>query len=288
MEGVGLFPIEEVVSPPFGGTLEKHIELDGFPQDVEKVDFVWGGMVEKPKDFHSPIMPQVGSLRLIMMGMKRDWDAFFHQEEAKDHYRYLLHFLGDAYRRFEVYPPKERVFQAFEETSPQTLKAVILGQDPYHEPGQAMGLSFSVPKGTPLPPSLQNIYKEMNDDLGITRDPRSGDLTGIAREGVLFLNAYLAVKRGIPLSLADPKFLEFTGDVITYLDHLEQPLVFILWGGFARRFAPLIHGSNHLVLQSAHPSPLSANRGGFFGTKPFSKTNAFLVQNGVPPIDWSK
>ena len=151
-----------------------------------------------------------------------------------------------------------------------------------------MGLSFSVPKGTPLPPSLQNIYKEMSEDLGITRDPRSGDLTGIAREGVLFLNAYLAVKRGIPLSLADPKFLEFTGDVITYLDHLEQPLVFILWGGFARRFAPLIHGSNHLVLQSAHPSPLSANRGGFFGTKPFSKTNAFLVQNGVPPIDWSK
>ena len=223
-----------------------------------------------------------------MMGMKRDWDAFFRQEEAKEHYRYLLHYLGEAYRSFEVYPPKEKVFQAFEETSPKTLKAVILGQDPYHEPGQAMGLSFSVPKGIPLPPSLQNIYKEMKDDLGISRDWTYGDLTGIAREGVLFLNAYLAVKRGIPLSLADPKFLEFTGDVITFLDHLEQPLVFILWGGFARRFAPLIHGSNHLVLQSAHPSPLSANRGGFFGTKPFSKTNAFLVQNGVPPIDWSK
>ena len=224
----------------------------------------------------------------MVVKIEPSWHKQLAAEWDKPYFASLAESVRLAYRTEVVYPPASKIFAAFDACPFDDFKVVILGQDPYHEPGQAMGLSFSVPKGTPLPPSLQNIYKEMNDDLGITRDPRSGDLTGIAREGVLFLNAYLAVKRGIALSLADPKFLEFTGDVITYLDHLEQPLVFILWGGFARRFAPLIHGSNHLVLQSAHPSPLSANRGGFFGTKPFSKTNAFLVQNGVPPIDWSK
>ena len=149
-----------------------------------------------------------------------------------------------------------------------------------------MGLCFSVPEGVMWPPSLRNIFKELEDDVGVTRT--SGDLSGWAKQGVLLLNAYLIVKEGQPLSLATKENDAFTEDVIRYLNSLDQPIVFLLWGGFAKRYAPLLTNPNHLVLKAAHPSPLSANRGGFYGTRPFSKINRYLENHHISPIDWSK
>ena len=219
--------------------------------------------------------------------MISDWKIFFDRVRAEPYSQKLHRFLETEYASQVVYPPHDLVFNAFALTSPSDLKAVIIGQDPYHNPGQAMGLSFSVPRGVALPPSLVNIYKEIQMDLGIPMDFENGDLTCWAKQGVLLLNAYLTVRENAPLSHACEEYDSFIADTMRYLDTLNQPIVFFLWGGFAKKFTPFIKNREHFVLTSVHPSPLSANRGGWFGKHQFSQANDFLSANGVSPIDWS-
>lgn len=218
-----------------------------------------------------------------------DWETFFKGELQKESFRDLLRYIDEAYDRGSmVFPPRDAVFRAFKETPLERVRVVLLGQDPYHEEGQAQGLSFSVPNGMKLPPSLRNMFKELKDDIGVERDSSSADLAGWARQGVLMLNVYLTVEKGKALSHADSRYIAFAKDVFTCLEALEQPIVYLLWGKFAQSFSRFVTRENHWVLPCAHPSPLSANRGGFFGAKPYSKTNDFLVRHGESPIDWSK
>ncbi len=218
--------------------------------------------------------------------MLSDWNEFFEGVKAKPYSKTLKSFLDEEYREFVVYPPREKMFAAFDNLSPSSLKAVIIGQDPYHNPGQAMGLSFSVPEGVPLPPSLKNVYKEIENDLNIKMNFNNGDLTPWAKQGVLLLNAYLSVRAGKPLSHKRLEYDEFMEDAMEYIDKLEQPIVFLLWGNFAKRYKKMIHNPKHLIIESSHPSPLALSHGGWFGMHSFSKTNEFLVANGIDPIDW--
>jgi uracil-DNA glycosylase len=212
--------------------------------------------------------------------MLSDWKDFFDSVKAKPYSESLHSFLAEEYQKHTVYPPRDMVFQAFKLTKPSDLKVVIIGQDPYHNPGQAMGLSFSVPRGIEPPPSLINVYSEIQDDLGIKMNFSNGDLTPWAQQGVLLLNAYLTVRAGEPLSHAIPEYDEFINDTMVYIDQLQQPIVFMLWGSFAKKFQPLVTNPKHLVLMANHPSPMSANRGGWFGNHLFSKCNAYLTEAG--------
>ena len=218
--------------------------------------------------------------------MLKDWQGLFNDISSKEYAKSLRAFLDEEYAQNTVYPPRDMVFQAFKLTKPSDLKVVIIGQDPYHNPGQAMGLSFSVPRGLDLPPSLVNIYKEIEKDIGIKMNYANGDLTPWAKQGVLLLNAYLTVQANKPLSHKRKEYDDFIADTMAYLDKLEQPMVFMLWGGFAKKYKSMIHRQNHLILEAAHPSPLSANRGGWFGMRLFSKCNNYLEENGVNSIDW--
>jgi uracil-DNA glycosylase len=218
--------------------------------------------------------------------MLSDWKDLFDSAKAKSYSKTLHAFLQEEYQSQTIYPPRDMVYQAFKLTKPSDLKVVIIGQDPYHNPGQAMGLSFSVPRGIEPPPSLINIYKEIENDLKIPMNKENGDLTPWAEQGILLLNAYLTVRAGQALSHARPEYDAFIFDVMTYLDKLDQPMVFMLWGSFAKKFRPLVHNPKHLILTASHPSPLSANFGGWFGNHLFSQCNAFLVENGKTPIDW--
>lgn len=213
------------------------------------------------------------------------WESFFKTVIDKEYSKRLKSFLDVEYAEHVVYPPRHLIFNAFNLTSPENLKVVIIGQDPYHEPGQAMGLSFSVPSTTMLPPSLINIFKEIESDLNVKMN-RNGDLTYLARQGVMLLNAYLTVRKGEALSHRLPEYESFIDDVLTYINTLNQPIVFLLWGGFAKKYVKKITNPLHYVLTSFHPSPLSANRGGWFGNRHFSKTNAFLEGKGLSPIVW--
>ena len=192
--------------------------------------------------------------------------------------------MGREYRTATVYPPADDIFNAFHLTPLPEVKVVILGQDPYHEPGQAHGLSFSVMPGVEIPPSLVNIYQELHDDLGC-KIPNNGCLTKWARQGVLLLNTVLTVRAHRAFSHKDIGWQEFTDAAIRVLAGQDRPLVFILWGRPAQQKASMITNPRHLILKSPHPSPLSAYRG-FFGSRPFSKTNAYLEANGLKPIDW--
>ncbi|RYY78246.1 MAG: uracil-DNA glycosylase [Moraxellaceae bacterium] len=184
-----------------------------------------------------------------------------------------------------VYPPSSLIFNALNTTPLDDVKVVILGQDPYHGPNQANGLSFSVQRGIPLPPSLKNIYRELYTDLGIP--PAShGDLTGWAAQGVLLLNSVLTVNAGAAASHQNKGWEDFTDHVIDVINQKTEHTVFILWGAYAQRKGKRIDSSKHLILKAAHPSPLSANRGGFFGCHVFSKTNQYLIQHGKAPIQW--
>jgi uracil-DNA glycosylase len=218
--------------------------------------------------------------------MIANWKPLFDQVKSEPYSATLHSFLDHDYASKTIYPPRDLVYNAFKLTDPKDLKVVIIGQDPYHEPGQAMGLSFSVPKGTPLPPSLQNIYKELEGDLGIKMDFQNGDLTPWAKQGVLLLNAYLTVRAHSPLSHKREEYDLFIADVMRYLDTLDQPIVFMLWGGFAKKFIPFVKNPKHRVLKAVHPSPLSANRGGWFGEHLFSRCNAILTGQGLKAIDW--
>ena len=186
----------------------------------------------------------------------------------------------------EIYPPKDYIFNALKLTSYENTKVVIVGQDPYHGKGEAHGLSFSVQKGVRVPPSLQNIYKELNDDLKIPPKD-NGDLTEWAKQGVLLLNAVLTVEKDKAASHRNLGWEPMTDYIIKLLNLKNKPVVFILWGNFAKEKAKLITNPQHYIIMSPHPSPFSAYSG-FFGSKPFSKTNEFLIKNGLVPIDWSK
>ena len=214
-----------------------------------------------------------------------DWDDKLKVLEDSP---YFNKFLNDVYKMYDkeiIYPEKDLIFNAFKLTPFKNVKVVIVGQDPYHGEGEAHGLSFSVRKGIKLPPSLKNIYKELYDDLKILPS-KDGDLTKWAKEGVLLLNATLTVKKDTPNSHSKIGWDKFSDYVIKVLNTREDPIVFILWGNFARSKKVFITNPKHLVLESAHPSPFSA-RNGFFGSKPFSKTNNFLIKNKKEPIDWS-
>ena len=203
-----------------------------------------------------------------------------------DQFDTLFSKVDEAYKTSVVYPPKEDLFSAFELTSPEQVRVVILGQDPYHEPGQAHGLAFSVREGVKLPPSLVNIYKERESDVGVPMS-KSGDLTSWAKQGVLLLNTVLTVEHGKANSHKDYGWQTFTDHVVERLAELPQPIAFVLWGAQAQKKVAVAANSQYprLVLQSPHPSPLSSYRG-FFGSKPFSQINAFLQSHGENAIQW--
>lgn len=219
-----------------------------------------------------------------MMHIGNEWDELLADEIKKDYYLRLREFLKQEYSQHRIYPPMNDIFNALRHTSYSDVKAVILGQDPYHGAGQAHGMCFSVKKGTPPPPSLQNIFKELKADLGIDPPPH-GELTAWAQQGVLLLNTVLTVREGQANSHRGMGWENFTDRIIELLNEREKPMVFLLWGGNARSKAKLVTSPQHLVLQCAHPSPLSAYNG-FFGCRHFSKANEFLEKNGIEPIDW--
>lgn len=219
-----------------------------------------------------------------MVVLGNEWDDILKDEFKKEYYLKLRGFLKKEYASYTIYPHMNDIFNALKATSYSDVKAVILGQDPYHNPNQAHGMAFSVKEGTPPPPSLVNIFKELSDDLGF-KIPNTGNLTGWAKQGVLLLNTILTVRSGCAFSHSKKGWEIFTDCIISHLNEREKPIVFLLWGRPAREKQTLITNKNHYVLNAAHPSPLSASRG-FFGCRHFSKTNKILTANGMQPIDW--
>lgn len=213
------------------------------------------------------------------------WKNILKDEFEKTYFIDLMKKLNEEYKNFTVYPKEDFIFNALNLTPYSETKVVILGQDPYHNPNQAIGLSFSVQDGIKIPPSLVNIYKEIFDDLNITI-PKTGDLTSWAKQGVLLLNTVLTVRENKPNSHKNIGWIEFTDSIIKKLNEHESPIVFILWGNNSLKKSSLITNSRHLILTAAHPSPLSAYKG-FFKCKHFSKTNDFLLDNNLTAIDWS-
>lgn len=219
-----------------------------------------------------------------MVQIGNHWDAVLHEDFCSEDFAQLEAFLEQEYAAGPVYPPREDLFNALKYTDYPDVKVVILGQDPYHAVGQAHGLAFSVQRGVATPPSLQNIYKELQTELGCTI-PSHGNLMEWARQGVLLLNTVLTVREGQPNSHRNMGWEIFTDSIIRHLSRREESMVFLLWGINAKRKLPMIQNMNHLVLVSPHPSPLSAYQG-FFGCGHFSKTNEFLARSGQTPIDW--
>ena len=219
---------------------------------------------------------------IVMIG--NSWDNLLSDEYKKDYFKNLQKFIIKEYKNKTIYPKMSEIFNAFTKTSYDNVKVVILGQDPYHGEGEAEGLSFSVKVGIQKPPSLINIFTELKNDLGIN-PPNHGSLVSWAEQGVLLLNATLTVVKDNARSHAGHGWEIFTDEVIKLINKKETPVVFILWGSDARSKRSLITNKKHLIIESAHPSPLSAYRG-FFGSKPFSKTNEFLIKNNIKPIDW--
>lgn len=213
-----------------------------------------------------------------------DWDQLLKEEWEKPYYKNLRKFLINEYKHYNIYPDMYDLFNALKYVSYEDTKVVILGQDPYHGKGQAHGFSFSVKEDVPIPPSLLNIYKELNNDLGLFI-PDNGDLTKWAKQGVLLLNTVLTVREKTPNSHKGKGWEILTDRIIELLNKREKPMVFILWGANAKSKERLITNKNHLILKSVHPSPLSAYRG-FFGSKVFSRTNEFLRANNMDEIDW--
>ena len=217
--------------------------------------------------------------------MQTDWNPILRQEFKKPYWIELQNYILDQRASHMVFPAHPDVFRAFHLTSFANLKVVILGQDPYHGVGQANGLCFSVSTGVSFPPSLQNIFKELEDDLGISK-PQSGDLAAWAEQGILLLNTTLTVRQGAPASHQGKGWETFTDEVIRCISQKKEKIVFVLWGASARRKKSLIDVTKHTCIESVHPSPLSAYRG-FFGSKPFSRINQLLRQQGITEIDWS-
>ena len=220
-----------------------------------------------------------------MIDIEASWKQYLKSEFEKPYFAKLTENVRNEYKNGLCFPPAKLIFNAFNLCPFNKVKVVILGQDPYHEQGQAMGLSFSVPEGIMLPPSLQNIYKEIQNDLG-KPIPTSGDLTRWAKQGVLLLNATLTVRAHIANSHQTLGWANFTDAAIEALNAHREHIVFMLWGGFARSKKRLIDANRHCIIESVHPSPLSANRGGWFGQHQFSRCNAYLKQQGLDEIDW--
>lgn len=222
----------------------------------------------------------------IMISMTNNyWDTVLSEEYTKEYFNKLICFINKAYKERTIFPPKFKILYALNITDYKDVKVVILGQDPYHGVGEANGLAFSVNDGIKIPPSLQNIYKELNSDLGIPI-AKTGNLESWAREGVLLLNSVLTVEKDKPASHKNIGWEIFTDSIIKKLNEKEEPIVFILWGNFAKSKRELITNPKHLILTSSHPSPFSVNYG-FFGSKPFSKANEFLKKNNIKEIDWT-
>ncbi len=213
-----------------------------------------------------------------------DWDKYLKDEYSKEYFIKLKHFISNEYKTKTVYPKMSEIFNAFQKTPFENVKVVILGQDPYHGEKEAEGLSFSVKVGIQKPPSLINIFSELKGDLGI-EPPNHGSLVSWAEQGVLLLNSTLTVLKDTPKSHSNKGWEIFTDEVIKIINNKSTPVVFILWGSDARSKKYLITNKKHLIIESAHPSPLSAYRG-FFGSRPFSRTNDFLISNNIKPIDW--
>lgn len=217
--------------------------------------------------------------------IEANWKNILKDEFEKPYFESLISFVKTEYKNHNCYPKGSDIFNAFEFCPYDETKVVILGQDPYHGPGQAHGLSFSVPKGISIPPSLSNIYKELKDDLNV-QPPDHGNLEAWARQGVLLLNATLTVRAHEAGSHQNKGWEVFTDEVIRKLSQGKEGIVFLLWGGFAKKKSKLIDSTKHHILTSGHPSPLSANRGYWFGNKHFSKTNRLLKDQGSNPIHW--
>lgn len=212
------------------------------------------------------------------------WDIYLKEEYNKDYFKKIIQAVNKEYSEKECFPPKNEIFNAFRLTPYEDVKVVIIGQDPYHGEHQAEGLSFSVKNNINRPPSLQNIFKEIENDLGI-KVSNNNSLIPWAKEGVLLLNAVLTVEKSKPASHKSIGWETFTDEVIKILNNKKEPIVFILWGNFARDKKKYITNNIHKVIESAHPSPFSAYNG-FFGSKPFSKTNEYLKKEGIKPINW--
>ncbi|MBR1413145.1 MAG: uracil-DNA glycosylase [Bacilli bacterium] len=219
----------------------------------------------------------------MVIMINNDWDEQLKIVWNSENFKKFYNGVMNMYSKEVIYPPKDLIFNALKLTSFKNTKVVIVGQDPYHGEGEAHGLSFSVTRGTKMPPSLRNIFQELNDDLGIVRTDT--DLSDWAKQGVLLLNAVLTVKKDTPASHRNIGWELLTDYIIKLLNNRKEPIVFILWGNFAKEKAKYITNPNHYIIMSAHPSPFSA-RNGFFGSKPFSKTNNFLISKGITPIKW--
>lgn len=220
----------------------------------------------------------------MSVNIGNDWDELLKDEWDKEYYKRLRKILIHEYQKYEIYPGMYDIFNALKAVSYEDAKVLILGQDPYHGKGQAHGFSFSVRENVPIPPSLVNIYKELHDDLNCYI-PNHGNLEKWASQGVLLLNSTLTVRANMANSHKDIGWSILTDEIIKKLNDREKPLVFILWGKYAQSKTRFITNNNHLIIQSPHPSPLSAYRG-FFGSKPFSRTNNFLKDKNIEPIDW--
>lgn len=215
--------------------------------------------------------------------VNNNWDIILKDEYEKEYFKNLLNYINEEYNNKTVYPLKENIFKALKYTDYNDIKVVILGQDPYHGEGEAQGLSFSIPNDIRITPSLRNIFKELKNDLNIERT--NTDLSDWAKQGILLLNAILTVCKDTPLSHKDKGWEIFTDEIIKKINEREEPVVFILWGNYARSKKKLITNKNHYIIESAHPSPLSASRG-FFDSKPFSKTNNILISINKESIRW--
>ena len=255
-----------------------------------KPEIIRGVMSEECGELLSSFFKRIRKIQKYigaeMVNFENEWDELLKDEFQKDYYQNLRKFLIKEYKTQTIYPDMYDIYNAMKYTSYEDVKVVILGQDPYHEPNQAHGLSFSVKKGVEPPPSLKNIFKEINDELGIDNSGKHGELTNWAKSGVLLLNTVLTVRRGMANSHKDKGWEYFTDKVISLLNEREKPVVFLLWGNNAKAKRKLITGRQHLVLASAHPSPLSAYHG-FFGCGHFAETNKFLEANGMEPVNWS-
>lgn len=215
-----------------------------------------------------------------------NWNELFEKIKLQEYAKTLELFLDEEYKNKIIYPPRKEMFNAFKYCPIDKLKVVIIGQDPYHEPHQAMGLCFAVNHGVALPPSLKNIYKEIENEYHVDMSKQDGDLTYLAKQGVLLLNSILSVEKGKPLSHNIKEYELFFKDILSFINTLNNPIVFLLWGGYAKSLSKYLTNPNFLILKANHPSPLSANRGGWFNNNHFKLCNEYLTKNNLTPIKW--
>ena len=215
-----------------------------------------------------------------------EWNEFFNEIKNKEYFKNLNNFLDEEYKNKIIYPPRDEIYNAFKLCSLSSLKVVIIGQDPYFNKNQAMGLAFSVKEGVKLPPSLENIYKEIEIEFNSIMNYQSGDLTYLSKQGVFLINPILTVIEGKPLSHNTKEYQLFFKDLMMFIDKIDKPIVFILWGNKAKSYEKYILNKNRLIIKTTHPSPLGANKGGFFNTDMFKKTNEYLKKHGINEIIW--